>query len=49
MGGQSIPPDCTTGQEETASRCVRGGLHWTLGKISSPKRSSSVGMGCPER
>ncbi|GAB0183417.1 hypothetical protein GRJ2_000807000 [Grus japonensis] len=34
-------------QEEMASSCARGGLDWILGKISSPKRLSSIGTGCP--
>jgi len=35
------------GQEEMASGCVRGGLDWTLGKISLLKKWSSVGICCP--
>ncbi|KAK4808483.1 hypothetical protein QYF61_005800, partial [Mycteria americana] len=30
-----------------ASSCVRGGLDWILGKISSPKVLSIIGTGCP--
>jgi len=30
-----------------ASSCVRGGLDWILGKISSLKEWSGIGTGCP--
>ena len=32
-----------------ASSCVRGGLDWTLGKISLPKEWSGIGTGCAGR
>ena len=30
-----------------ASSCIRGGLHWILGKISFLKEWSGIGTGCP--
>jgi len=30
-----------------ASSCVRGGLDWVLGQISSLKERSGIGPGCP--
>jgi len=35
------------GQEEMASRSIKGELDWTLGKISEPKGLSRIGKGCP--
>lgn len=36
-----------TQQGETASGCARAGSGWTLGKISSQKKWSDIGTGCP--
>ncbi|GAB0175933.1 hypothetical protein GRJ2_000058500 [Grus japonensis] len=38
-----------TSEEEMVSSCIRGGLDWILGKISSPKEWSGIGTGSPER
>lgn len=32
-----------------ASSCARGCLDWTIGKISSAKRVSGIGTGCPQK
>ena len=45
--GDHAAVSCMIGREETASKCVRGGLDSILGKISSPKELSSIGTGCP--
>jgi len=37
------------GCEGMASSCIKGGLDWMLGNISSPKEWSGTGMGCPGR
>lgn len=39
------------GHEITVSSCIRGGLEWTLGRMSSLReyKESSTGMGCPKK
>jgi len=32
-----------------SSSCVRGGLDWTLGKITLLKEWSGIGTGCPDK
>jgi len=45
--GVGLFSQAATGQEETASSCVRGGLDWIRGKIFVLKEWPGTGPGCP--
>ena len=46
---QGLEAVIAIGREETASRCIRAGSHWILGKISSLEEQSGIRTGCPGR
>ena len=43
----SLPETQVVGQGEMATSCIRGGLNWILGKITSMKELQCTGTACP--